>query len=398
MAPLVPYFISPEFNFVIALIVGIGFGYALEQAGFSSTRKLVGLFYGYDFTVLKVFFTAGVTAMTGVLVLGHLGLLDLNLIYINPTYVNAAIVGGIIMGAGFIIGGFCPGTSLCAAAVGRIDAFAFIVGSVIGIFIFMEGFGAFEGLYTANFIGAPTMGEMLGMSPEMFGILLTLVAVIAFILTGKLEDKINGRETTISKERKLVYASITVIPVVLIMLIWITPSRKEMLWNEAETAAQSADFEVKTMDIDQLAFELVHHSHEYNIIDVRDTAAFKTTIPSAINVPLWEMDSPAWTSVYKQPYKKNVFVGDFSLNVRKAAALARLLGDKDPIILVGTVPEFREVIFNPVHPAADADKHELDTFRFREDAKIKLIRMEERLKNLRQPVKKVVVKAEGGCA
>ena len=75
----------------------------------------------------------------------------------------------------------------------------------------------------------------------MFGILLTLVAVIAFILTGKLEDKINGRETTISKERKLVYASITVIPVVLIMLIWITPSRKEMLWNEAETAAQSAD-------------------------------------------------------------------------------------------------------------------------------------------------------------
>ena len=66
MGPLVPFIISNEFNLIVALIAGIGFGFVLEQAGFSSTKKLVGLFYGYDFTVLKVFFTAGVTAMIGV--------------------------------------------------------------------------------------------------------------------------------------------------------------------------------------------------------------------------------------------------------------------------------------------------------------------------------------------
>ena len=110
MAPLVPSMISPEFDFVMAFLLGIGFGFVLEQAGFSSTRKLVGLFYGYDFTVLKVFFTAGVTAMTGVLLFGHFGILNLDAIYVNPTYLWSALVGGLIMGAGFIIGGFCPGT------------------------------------------------------------------------------------------------------------------------------------------------------------------------------------------------------------------------------------------------------------------------------------------------
>ena len=44
MGPLIPEVIGDEFNLVIAFIVGIGFGFILEQARFSSTKKLVGLF------------------------------------------------------------------------------------------------------------------------------------------------------------------------------------------------------------------------------------------------------------------------------------------------------------------------------------------------------------------
>src|SRR5512147_1403243 len=109
MGPLVPEIIGNELNYVVALFVGIAFGFVLEQAGFSSSKKLAGVFYGYDFTVLRVFFTAGVTAMSGVIILGYLGWLDTNFIYINPTYLQAAILGGVIMGFGFIIGGYCPG-------------------------------------------------------------------------------------------------------------------------------------------------------------------------------------------------------------------------------------------------------------------------------------------------
>ena len=106
-------------DLLIALVIGIGFGFALEQAGFSSSRKLVGMFYGYDTTVIKVFFTAAIVALIGSQILSYLGILDLNKVYVNEFYVIPAIAGGVIMGAGFIIGGFCPGTGLSAMSIGK---------------------------------------------------------------------------------------------------------------------------------------------------------------------------------------------------------------------------------------------------------------------------------------
>ena len=127
MAPLVPYeIISQNTNLFLAFVIGIGFGWVLESSGFSSSRKLVGVFYGYDTVVLKVFFTAAITAMLGLLFFSLFGWIDLNLVYINPTFLTSAIAGGVIMGVGFIMGGFCPGTSFCAASIGKIDAMVFI--------------------------------------------------------------------------------------------------------------------------------------------------------------------------------------------------------------------------------------------------------------------------------
>ena len=156
MGPLVPDIISNNLNFIVALVIGILFGAILEQAGFSTSKKLVGLFYGYDFTVLRVFFTAGLVAMIGVMGLEHYGLIDINLVYINPTFLWSAIIGGLIMGLGFVVGGFCPGTSVCAAAIGKIDAMIFIGGSLIGVLIFAEGYPLFEGLYKSANWGNPT--------------------------------------------------------------------------------------------------------------------------------------------------------------------------------------------------------------------------------------------------
>lgn len=107
MGPLIPQgFINPDLNLFFAFVIGLGFGSVLEQAGFSSSRKLAGLFYGYDFIVLRVFFTAAITAMTGLLLFSYLGWIDYSMLYVNPTYFWSAIVGGVIMGLGFIMGGF----------------------------------------------------------------------------------------------------------------------------------------------------------------------------------------------------------------------------------------------------------------------------------------------------
>ena len=59
---------------MVAFVIGIGFGFALERAGFGSARKLVSQFYLDDMAVFKVMFTAIVTAMLGVTYLSWIGL------------------------------------------------------------------------------------------------------------------------------------------------------------------------------------------------------------------------------------------------------------------------------------------------------------------------------------
>jgi len=199
MGPIVPLFnVSNEINLLFAFIIGLGFGFVLEQAGFSSSRKLAGMFYGYDITVLKVFFTAAITGMLGLIFLNFMGLIDLDIIYINEYYITSSIIGGIIMGAGFIIGGFCPGTSFTAAAIGKIDAMWFVAGSIAGIFLFGEIYPLLESIYMSNYEGAVKISNILGIRDGYFALLLIIVASIMFWI-GELAEKKFKRED-ISKE------------------------------------------------------------------------------------------------------------------------------------------------------------------------------------------------------
>ncbi|HNB54573.1 MAG TPA: YeeE/YedE thiosulfate transporter family protein, partial [Anaerolineales bacterium] len=100
--------------YVIYLIIGFAFGYVLEISGFAISPKLAAQFYFKDLTVLKVMFTAIIVAMVLIFGASAIGLLDYNMVWVNPTYMWPGIVGGLIMGVGFILGGFCPGTSLVA--------------------------------------------------------------------------------------------------------------------------------------------------------------------------------------------------------------------------------------------------------------------------------------------
>jgi hypothetical protein len=180
---------SPILGFLTALVIGIGFGFALEQAGFSSSRKLTGMFYGYDTTVVKVFFTAAIVAMLGTQFLQYFGLLDMKQVFINQYYVYAAIVGGVIMGAGFVMGGFCPGTSISAFSIGKIDALFYILGGAFGAFLFGELYPSLEKLFLAGYKGPVTLPETLGISDGVFIFLVILAAVAMFWIAEKAEKK-----------------------------------------------------------------------------------------------------------------------------------------------------------------------------------------------------------------
>ncbi|NPA68963.1 MAG: YeeE/YedE family protein [Chlorobi bacterium] len=184
---------ADEWSFVIALVIGIAFGYLLESAGFSSSRKLAGVFYGYDFVVLQVFFTAAFTAALGLVFFDYFGWLDLSKIWVNKFYVGSAILGGALMGLGFIIGGFCPGTSACASAIGKIDAMLFLGGFIIGVVIFDAFYPLYSGFYKDQNLGPVKIYETLGMDREVFLLLFVTVAILSFVATGYIQKKISQK-------------------------------------------------------------------------------------------------------------------------------------------------------------------------------------------------------------
>ena len=181
MGPIIPINdISAELNYLIAFLIGLGFGFALEQAGFSSSRKLAGMFYGYDTVVLKVFFTAAITAMLGLVFLNYFGMIDMSIVYVNEYFIESAIIGGVIMGLGFIVGGFCPGTGVCAAAIGKLDAMAFLAGSLLGILAFGETYALWKDIYMKNYLGDIKLSDAIGISDGLLVLAVIAAAVMMF--------------------------------------------------------------------------------------------------------------------------------------------------------------------------------------------------------------------------
>ncbi len=187
-------FFSEQTGFIIALITGVAFGFWLERAGFGQSRKLALQFYFRDMTVLKVMFTAIITAMVGLLYFGLFGWIDLSMIYINPTFLWAQIVGGLVLGIGFAIGGYCPGTSVVGAVTGRIDGIVFLLGAMTGMFVFGEIFPVIENLYTAGSMGYITLPQYFNISSGIVAFIILIAAVGMFLGGEWLEKKFAGEE------------------------------------------------------------------------------------------------------------------------------------------------------------------------------------------------------------
>ncbi len=178
---MLPFAYNMEFSVVadlaIAVLLGFGFGFCLERAGFGSARKLTAVFYLFDMSVVKVMFTAIVTAMVGLFLLSAAGMLAISDLYIEPTSYAAQILGGLVFGAGFIIGGYCPGTSVAAMATGKKDGMVFALGMLAGVMAYAEFTPGFEAWIKATSSGEVTLPTLTGIGMGWW-----VVAFVAFLL------------------------------------------------------------------------------------------------------------------------------------------------------------------------------------------------------------------------
>ena len=192
--PMAPFYELGRFgdgtSLIVAVTLGIAFGWFLERGGMGSARKLAGQFYFTDLSVLKLMFSAILTAMLGLFWLSWAGLLDLSRVYVPETFIAPQLVGGVVFGVGFAAGGLCPGTSCVAAATGRRDGFALIAGMLAGVFVFGEAFPALGAFAESTARGAWTLPQALGLSYGTVVGIVVAVALGAFAGAERLERRI----------------------------------------------------------------------------------------------------------------------------------------------------------------------------------------------------------------
>ncbi len=398
MGPFVPDLISDQLNLVVALVLGLGFGFVLEQAGFSSSRRLVGVFYGYDFTVLRVFFTAAVTAMIGVLLLGSAGLLDVDAIFVNPTWLWPAVVGGIIMGVGFVIGGYCPGTSVCAAAIGKVDAMFFVGGGLLGIFGFAEAYPLVQTFNDSSALGPVKVFTSLGISQGVFAFLLIAAAVAAFAATTWIERRVAPASApSLSFARRphvLAGAALLVLGVVLLVL----PDYKGRILSRVSSPSYAVAHAVPVMTADELAFRIVDHEPNVRIVDVRSPKAWAArSLPGSVNVATRDLFGKEWSATLSPRHVRKVVVGETEEQARIAGLLIRELGYENVAVLEGGFPKFEKTILTPAPFAFAGGRWDADVARFRDDARAEIARLAEQAKKAgqKQPIKEK--KIQGGC-
>ncbi len=91
-------------GYVLIVILGAAFGFALNKAGMTKYNKIVNVFRLTDLSVLKLMMTTLAVAMSGLFVLRGAGVITFP--NVPATYVVGNLVGGLIFGTGMALTGF----------------------------------------------------------------------------------------------------------------------------------------------------------------------------------------------------------------------------------------------------------------------------------------------------
>lgn len=264
---------------VVSLVTGLAFGFVLERAGFGRSTKLAGQFYLRDMTVFKVMFTAIVTAMIGLVIAGGLGVIEIESLArggASYTYLWPMLVGGLVLGAGFIISGYCPGTSLVASASGHFDGMFTFAGVIIGSVLYGEIYPAISAFATSSNYEHLFLHELLGLPRAVVALGVTLMAIGAFFGAEKLERRFTTTEdirqpsASFYKRRRTVMAALGAAAVVGLAFTFIG----------IPTSAATVDDRPRQITAEQLAHRVVEEPWRMRVLDLRGQEAW-----SEVRVP-----------------------------------------------------------------------------------------------------------------
>ncbi len=376
----------------LAGLIGFFFGFVLERAGFGKATVLTAQFYLRNMRVLKVMFGAVVTAALGLALLSGVGLLDMAAVTIPKAYIWPQIVGGLVMGAGFVISGYCPGTSVVAAASGNRDGVVAYVGIVLGSMMFGFGYPWLEGFYLSGPINEIRLPELLSVPDAVLAAGVLVMAVGVFLGAEKVEQMFARREKTeppraAPRLRNAVFITLGAVAAAALITI---PLGKV----EAAKTPQPKAF--KSIEPIALAELLVTKPGSVIMLDLREKAQCEErTIPTATCRPAAEL-TEAFVTTELQPTRRVV--------VFNGAKIEQLPGhlnhfEGQILVLAGGFTAFRDQLLTQPEPPANPTQDALADYRLRSSLHAYFTGSRAPAKTVKLKPRKVTrtLKKGGGC-
>jgi rhodanese-related sulfurtransferase/uncharacterized membrane protein YedE/YeeE len=324
---------------IIAIVIGIAFGFTLERAGLGNARKLAGQFYFTDFTVFKVMFSAIVVAMLGAFWLSRLGVLDLRGVYVPETWLVPQLIGGLLFGAGFVVAGLCPGTSCVSAATGRGDGLAAVGGMFFGILVTGLAFTPLQRFYESTSRGSFTLPDLLGVPYGVVVFAIVVMALAAFAGLRRLAATGDGSPAT--------HRALGSVALVLGALAAFAGSPYRETLDVKQLAGEVTREEDHVTAI-ELATWIKDRKPGLRVLDLRPEAEFdEYHIPRAENV--------AFDALLQTRYASTdtlVLISDGGAHAAQGWVFLRALGHQHVYFLRGGLGEWLDEVMNPAKPTA----------------------------------------------
>ncbi len=187
-------------SILLAIVIGGAFGFVLDRVGATNPNYIIGMLRLGNLHLMKTILLA--IGLSSLLMFAGLlaGVVDPGHLSVKAAYLGV-FLGGALLGLGFAAAGYCPGTGLAAAATGRKDGFAFLLGGLLGAAAYMASYAWVEstGVLDSILGGKTTLGAiagtdypalMPGLSGEVVGLVLGVVFIaVAFLLPDSLRPQ-----------------------------------------------------------------------------------------------------------------------------------------------------------------------------------------------------------------
>jgi rhodanese-related sulfurtransferase len=343
--------------------IGMAFGGVLEVAGFGDSRKLAAQFYLKDMTVLKVMFTGILTACLLVFGSASLGLLDFSQLFVNPTFLWPGIVGGLIMGVGFVIGGYCPGTSVVAAASLKLDGLTFFLGAVIGAGVFGESVNTFRDFWNGSHTERLLLSDWFGWSIGGTVVGVTILALVFFYAAEKVEERFGTPEGKVTwRPRNKAYVLAAAVALGVSLVVWVKgqPS-PEARWDKVGAKYEGL-LAKREVFIEPLEYAKTWGDPGIKLVtlDLRPKAAFEQMhLTAAQSVSFEQLADKRLYEVLDQlpPQGVVVLVDDDEDEATRAWKRLKVEGVTNLYVLEHGMVGWKEVFSNASHPSLKVLDH-----------------------------------------